>query len=160
MLMLVFKLEIVSSTCDSFQDNAICVLVDQSCDFLQNQYHSCPCINPFWQSLDSPRRRRDERRHESERARHRSRDGESARVSDRDQKRNKGVAEGDGPLNAEVKSLSHVKDDPPVKRDRSPRGTKRFSESRWHQSFFQVLSFRHYKNRMPPVASVISVPNG
>jgi hypothetical protein len=84
-------------------------------------------------------------------------------VADRDQKRNKDVAGGDGPLNDEAKSLSHVKDDPPSKRDRSPRGTKRFSESRdsWRpQSFFQVFSFRHYKNRIPPVASAIIVPNG
>jgi hypothetical protein len=84
-------------------------------------------------------------------------------VADRDQKRNKDVAGGDGPLNDESKSLSYVKDDPPAKRDRSPRGTKRFPESRdsWRpQSFFQVLSFCHYKKRILPVASAIIVPNG
>jgi hypothetical protein len=73
------------------------------------------------------------------------------------------IAGAHGPLNDEAKSLSHVKDDPPAKRDISPRGTKRFYESRdswWPQSFYQVLSFRHYKNRIPPMASAIFVPNG
>ncbi|KAK3150790.1 hypothetical protein QOZ80_3AG0237810 [Eleusine coracana subsp. coracana] len=88
----------------------------------------------------SPRRRRDDRRHESDRGHHKSQDEEGVRVADRDQKRNKDVVGGDGALNDEVKSLSHVKDDPPARRDRSPRGTKRFSESResrQSQSFFQ-----------------------
>jgi hypothetical protein len=42
-------------------------------------------------------------------------------VANRDQKRKKDVAGAHGPLNDEGKSLSHVKDDPPVKHDRSPR---------------------------------------
>nr|CAB3496751.1 unnamed protein product [Digitaria exilis] len=50
----------------------------------------------------SPRRRRDDRRHES--ARHRSRDEESAKVSDRDQKRNRDAEQRDDPPNAESKS--------------------------------------------------------
>ncbi|GJN08740.1 hypothetical protein PR202_ga26693 [Eleusine coracana subsp. coracana] len=91
----------------------------------------------------SPRRRRDDRRHESDRGHHKSQDEEGVRVADRDQKRNKDVVGGDGALNDEVKSLSHVKDDPPARRDRSPRGTKRFSESResrQSQSFFQSMA--------------------
>ncbi|KAF8718011.1 hypothetical protein HU200_025477 [Digitaria exilis] len=86
----------------------------------------------------SPRRRRDDRRHES--ARHRSRDEESAKVSDRDQKRNRDAEKRDDPPNAESKSVSDAKNGPSSRHERSPRGTKRFSESRepWRpQSFFK-----------------------
>ncbi|KAF8673670.1 hypothetical protein HU200_048417 [Digitaria exilis] len=76
----------------------------------------------------SPRRRRDDRRHES--ARHRSRDEESAKVSDRDQKRNRDAEQRDDPPNAESKSVSDAKNGPSNRHERSPRGTKRFSESR------------------------------
>ncbi|KAL6648619.1 hypothetical protein ACP70R_012843 [Stipagrostis hirtigluma subsp. patula] len=90
----------------------------------------------------SPRRRRDDRRHESDRARRRSRDEESAKEADRDQKRNRDAPQSDDPVNAEAKSLGDAKNDPPttVRHERSPRGTKRFSESResWRpRSFFQ-----------------------
>uniref|UniRef100_A0A0A9EV16 Btz domain-containing protein n=1 Tax=Arundo donax TaxID=35708 RepID=A0A0A9EV16_ARUDO len=88
----------------------------------------------------SPRRRRDDRKHESDRAHYRSRDEESAKAADRDQKRNKDAAQHDDSPNAEAKSLSDAKNDPPARHDRSPRGTKRLSGSReaWRpQSFFQ-----------------------
>jgi len=88
----------------------------------------------------SPRRRRDDKRHESDRAHYRSRDEESAKVSDRDQKRNRDAEQRDDPPNAESKSVSDAKNDPSTRHERSPRGTKRFSEAREtlrHRSFFQ-----------------------
>jgi hypothetical protein len=51
MLMLGFKREIISRTCDSFQDDTIHVLIDKLCDFLQHLYDFCPCMNPFSESL-------------------------------------------------------------------------------------------------------------
>ena len=77
-------------------------------------------------------------------AHYRSRDEESAKVSDRDQKRNRDAEQRDDPPNAESKSVSDAKKDPSTRRERSPRGTKRFSEAREtlrHRSFFQVLFF-------------------
>jgi len=98
----------------------------------------------FWNRFGSPRRRRDDKRHESDRAHYRSRDEESAKVSDRDQKRNRDAEQRDDPPNAESKSVSDAKNDPSTRHERSPRGTKRFSESREtlrHRSFVQVLFF-------------------
>jgi hypothetical protein len=95
----------------------------------------------------SPRRRRDDRRRESDRSHYRSRDEESAEVADHDQKRNRDTAQGDDPPNDESKSASDVKDGPSTRHERSPRGTKRFSESReaWRpRSFFQVLVFSQF----------------
>lgn len=146
MLVLLGSKRIVSCTHDSFRDNMMCVLIDQfyTIYYIQDKHDCVLRLTHFGLAFGSPRRRRDDRRHESDRARHKSRDEESARAADHDQKRNKDVVGGDGPLNEEVKSLSHMKDDPPARRDRSPRGTKRFSESRESrrlQSFFQVLVF-------------------
>ncbi|KAL6867644.1 hypothetical protein ACP4OV_015668 [Aristida adscensionis] len=88
----------------------------------------------------SPRRRRDERRHESDRARYRSRDEENAKEDDRDRKRNRDALQRDDSTNAEGKPLGDAKDEPATRHERSPRGSKRFSEPReaWRpRSFFQ-----------------------
>ncbi|KAM0851054.1 hypothetical protein ACQ4PT_052668 [Festuca glaucescens] len=68
------------------------------------------------------------------------------------------------PVSRAGKPLGDVKDDPPARHERSPRGTKRFSETReaWQprSSFFQVLVF-YSMNRKglppppPPVAYVL-----
>ncbi|WVZ55903.1 hypothetical protein U9M48_006504 [Paspalum notatum var. saurae] len=89
----------------------------------------------------SPRRRRDDRRHESDRAHYRSRDKESAKAADRDQKRNGDAARLDDPVNAESKSVSDGKNGPSTRHERSPRGTKRFSESR--EEWQPRSSFQH-----------------
>jgi hypothetical protein len=138
----------------------------------------------------SPRRWRDDRRHESDRSHHRRRAEEGADAGDRDERRNRPSQDaqarrdgpdpvrGDGtrrngpdpvrwdgkrpddadparwegkrsddpdPVHREGKPPSDVKDDLPVRHERSPRGTKRFSETReaWQprSSFFQVLVF-------------------
>lgn len=65
-------------------------------------------------------------------------------MSDRDQKRNRDAEQRDDPPNAESKSVSDAKNDPSTRRERSPRGTKRISESReaWRpRPFFQVFIF-------------------
>nr|AAG42148.1 somatic embryogenesis related protein [Dactylis glomerata] len=136
----------------------------------------------------SPRRWRDDRRHESDRSHHRRRAEEGADAGDRDERRNRpshsqdaqarrdgpDPVRGDGtrrngpdpvrwdgkrpddadparwegkrsddpdPVRREGKPPSDVKDDLPVRHERSPRGTKRFSETReaWQprSSFFQ-----------------------
>jgi hypothetical protein len=138
----------------------------------------------------SPRRWRDDRRHESDRGHHRRRPEEGANAGDRDERRNRpsqdAQARRDGPdpvrwegkrpdgpdparwegkrpddadpvrregkrpddadpARREGKPPSDVKDDLPARHERSPRGTKRFSETReaWQprSSFFQVLVF-------------------
>lgn len=89
----------------------------------------------------SPRRRGDDRRHESDRAHYRSRDKESAKVADRDQKRNKDAAQRDDPVDAEAKLVSDAKNGRSTRHDRSPRGTKRFSESR--EDWRPRSSFQH-----------------
>nr|ACG37008.1 somatic embryogenesis related protein [Zea mays] len=89
---------------------------------------------------DPSPRRRDDRRRESDRAHHRSRDGEFLEVVDHDQKRNRDAAQSADPPNAESKSASDLKNGPSTRHERSPRGTKRFSESSeaWRpRSFFQ-----------------------
>lgn len=68
-------------------------------------------------------------------------------MSDRDQKRKRDAEQRDDPPNAESKSVNDVKNDPSTRRERSPRGTKRFSESReaWRpRSSFQVLIFSSF----------------
>ncbi|KAF0914216.1 hypothetical protein E2562_027793 [Oryza meyeriana var. granulata] len=92
----------------------------------------------------SPRRREDRRRHESDRSHHhRSRAEESPKAVDRDQKRDRPLqdaAQHDEPSRAEVKSLDDARNGSPAKHERSPRGTKRFPESRdarRPRSFFQ-----------------------
>ncbi|XP_006649585.1 vicilin-like seed storage protein At2g18540 [Oryza brachyantha] len=94
----------------------------------------------------SPRRRReDRRRHESDRSHyHRSRAEESAKAGDRDQTRDKPLQDAatqqDDPSRAEAKSLDDARNSSPARHDRSPRGTKRFPESRdakHPRSFFQ-----------------------
>ncbi|XP_010229013.1 peptidyl-prolyl cis-trans isomerase 8 isoform X2 [Brachypodium distachyon] len=92
----------------------------------------------------SPRRWRDDRRHESDRSQYRRRAEESANAGDRDERRNRPLqdaAQRNDPLPAEGKPLSDTKEDPPVRHEISPRGTKRFSETResWRprSSFFQ-----------------------
>jgi hypothetical protein len=65
-------------------------------------------------------------------------------VVDHDQKRNRDAAQSADPPNAESKSASDLKNGPSTRHERSPRGTKRFSESSeaWRpRSFFQVLVF-------------------
>ncbi len=112
----------------------------------------CALTNPFFSSgipVGSPRRRREDRRHhESDRShRHRSRAEESAKAVDRDQKRDRPLqdaAQPDDPLRAETKPLDDARNGSPARHERSPRGTKRFPESRdarRPRSFFQVLVF-------------------
>uniref|UniRef100_A0A0D9VQW3 Btz domain-containing protein n=1 Tax=Leersia perrieri TaxID=77586 RepID=A0A0D9VQW3_9ORYZ len=93
----------------------------------------------------SPRRRREERRrHESDRSHHhRSRAEESGKADDRDQKRDRPLqdaAQQDDPSRVEAKPLDDAKNGSPARHERSPRGTKRFPESRdarRPRSFFQ-----------------------
>ncbi|XP_047083737.1 pre-mRNA-splicing factor 38B [Lolium rigidum] len=96
----------------------------------------------------SPRRWRDDRRHESDRSHHRRRAEESAIAGDHDERRNRPLQaaqarrDDPGSLRWEGKRPpGDVKDDPPARHERSPRGTKRFSETReaWQprSSFFQ-----------------------
>ncbi|KAL5217842.1 hypothetical protein ABZP36_018526 [Zizania latifolia] len=95
----------------------------------------------------SPKRRRDERRrHGSDTShQHRSRAEESAKAVDRDEKKDRPLQDAaprNDPSQTDAKSQSQgdVKNGSPARHERSPRGTKRFSESResWRpRSFFQ-----------------------
>ncbi|VAI08704.1 unnamed protein product [Triticum turgidum subsp. durum] len=97
----------------------------------------------------SPRRRRDDRRHDSDRSQHRRRAEEGAGdEGDRDERRNRHLqdakerSDGPDPGHGDGKTQpSDAKEDHHARHERSPRGTKRFSETReaWRprSSFFQ-----------------------
>ncbi|KAM3230334.1 hypothetical protein ACQJBY_060869 [Aegilops geniculata] len=97
----------------------------------------------------SPRRRRDDRRHESERSQHRRQAEEGGDdAGDRDERRNRPLQDplarrdDPDPVRGEGKPPpSDAKEDHHARHERSPRGTKRFSETReaWRprSSFFQ-----------------------
>ncbi|KAF7050168.1 hypothetical protein CFC21_058565, partial [Triticum aestivum] len=96
-----------------------------------------------------PRRRRDDRRHDSDRSQHRRRAEEGAGdEGDRDERRNRHLqdakerSDGPDPGHGDGKTQpSDAKEDHHARHERSPRGTKRFSETReaWRprSSFFQ-----------------------
>nr|BAJ99011.1 predicted protein [Hordeum vulgare subsp. vulgare] len=98
---------------------------------------------------DDPRRR-DDRRHESDRSHHRRRAEKGADdAGDRDERRSKPLQDPQArrddpdPVRGEGKPPpGDAKEDPPARHERSPRGTKRFSETReaWRP---RSSSFQH-----------------